>query len=453
MRAEATSERPWLYADSTGSRLMYNAAIWCGVNNTLIISLTDEAKSPIDAREYAAWNFKMTLEADWDESTAPLVVASTATADEQGRVVVTLAAEDTDNTLVREKINNHEKIVCGFELKGFLGGDPENPEVSAHPDIIIQQDIDLRNQRVREGDAPPPSPVREFYDTVQIDAKFDDVWEGIDDVGDAVDSLGGTVASLSAAMGKKADVLTAGVVLAQFPGRFNILPPGFIVTVGTGGDFATLQAAYDAAANGFFSDVTFRLLPGTIASPVAGFTIYRHGVRIVAADAGDRPTLAHPLFWDGARNCTLDGVIIPTTNRRSEVKNYAQVLISNSDFIGTNTSNNGIHILTGSTLEITGSLFDSVGTGNVHGLYLDGQCELRLTSTTLRGWNRAISNINQSRVNIISGVVIENSGTIYSSDDSSVRVAANAITWLNTPETYSPAKNTTANYNSINVVR
>ena len=457
------------------------------------IYLYDLDNAPYPAAELAAQSWALIISREANARRNPPLRAAGVEIIADGHLRATLAEMNTVGLVRALDGEPHAFMTC--ELYSKLAGQLDDYWVMRFP-VLVR----ARAEDVGDPTNPPP-----FYTIPQVDAlllgkvsagaldalredtadELDRLDDRVDDVADAVGALNGAVAAniaglaelredtadeldrlddrvddvadavgaLNGAVAVKADAITTGAELAKFPTRFNILPPGFIATVGVGGNFPTLQVAYNAAANGIFHDVTFQILPGTLGDIPQGVRIYRHGVKIVAASSGDRPILPSPLFWQGTRDCVLDGVDIVTTNRRCEVVNAAQVDINNCNFRCTNTGDSGVQVLNGAELRMTNTLFDMVGAGGgaLYCVYARYQSQVWLTSVTMRGWAWPIRN-QQSEVTCISGVVVENSGTVYATAGGRNVATGGAIAWLNTAESFSPAKNTTGNSGATNIV-
>lgn len=161
--SDGTGNIPYQYLDSAQNIVNYTPAIVSGVNNILNFTFYDQSGNIIPLTDYATWSCMFTLVDDWTQETPPIAIAGSVTVGEDNVLIVTLSAEDSSTEAILAALENNESISTGFEIKGYKSG-------STAPDFIVQQDMIMRNQRVRDGAIPPEGDPALYYTKTQVDS-------------------------------------------------------------------------------------------------------------------------------------------------------------------------------------------------------------------------------------------------------------------------------------------
>ena len=163
--SDGTGNIPYQYLDSAQNIVNYTPAIVSGVNNILNFTFYDQSGNIIPLTDYATWSCMFTLVDDWTQETPPIAIAGSVTAGEDNTLIVTLSAEDSSTEAILTALETKESISTGFEIKGYKAG-------STAPDFIVQQDMIMRNQRVRDGAIPPEGDPVLYYTKTQVDSYY-----------------------------------------------------------------------------------------------------------------------------------------------------------------------------------------------------------------------------------------------------------------------------------------
>lgn len=161
--SDGTGNIPYQYLDSAQNIVNYTPAIVSGVNNILNFTFYDQSGNIIPLTDYTTWSCMFTLVDDWTQETPPIAIAGSVTVGEDNTLIVTLSAENSSTEAILTALENKESISTGFEIKGYKAG-------STAPDFIVQQDMIMRNQRVRDGAIPPEGDPALYYTKTQVDS-------------------------------------------------------------------------------------------------------------------------------------------------------------------------------------------------------------------------------------------------------------------------------------------
>ena len=161
--SDGTGNIPYQYLDSAQNIVNYTPAIVSGVNNIMNFTFYDQSGNIIPLTDYTTWSCMFTLVDDWTQETPPIAIAGSVTAGEDNTLIVTLSAEDSSTEAILTALETKESISTGFEIKGYKAG-------STAPDFIVQQDMIMRNQRVRDGAIPPEGDPVLYYTKTQVDS-------------------------------------------------------------------------------------------------------------------------------------------------------------------------------------------------------------------------------------------------------------------------------------------
>ena len=174
-------------------------------------------------------------------------------------------------------------------------------------------------------------------------------------------------------------------------------------------------------------------------------------MRIVAENAGDRPIVTHPIHWSGVTGCVLDGVIMNLVRFFSI--SSSKVEIKNLKFTRTNTGSESIQLdvmsellMSDSELEVTAVI------GTLPGIASRKLSRAVYKNVIFRNFG-AVLNTREGSEARLNGITVANSGYILAIDAARNIALTDEVTWLDTPETYSPTKNVIGNRNAINSIQ